>query len=360
MDKFASEDALQSATLTELDHMPAAVLNARPHQLHQHLPGPTLFSLKGTRSDPLFITVLLHGNEHTGWQAVQQLLSRYQQTTLPRSILLFVGNIEAARANLRTLSNQQDFNRSWPVTRAGITKPPATAEARIMHQVTSIVRAAQPFASVDIHNNTGLNPPYACLNRLDAPFLHLASMFSKTVMYFERPEGVQSAALAELCPAVTLECGPVGKTAIVEETAAYLDRLLTMPALPTHPVEESKLRLLRTHAIIRLPVDATFSFDGSDADFLFPETLDDLNFKDLTPPQPFGRLGGSKTHRLEIYPAIEGRVADQYFDYSDDDISLTQPAIPAMLTRDANAIRSDCLGYLMHPIDLNGTRRQKE
>ena len=54
------------------------------------------------------------------------------------------------------------------------------------------------FASIDIHNNTGLNPHYGCVNRLDPPFLHLATLFSRIVVYFKRPLGVQSAAFASV------------------------------------------------------------------------------------------------------------------------------------------------------------------
>jgi hypothetical protein len=34
----------------------------------------------------------------------------------------------------------------------------------------------------------------------------LARLFSRPVVYFERPVGVQSAALAKICPAVTRPC----------------------------------------------------------------------------------------------------------------------------------------------------------
>jgi hypothetical protein len=63
------------------------------------------------------------------------------------------------------------------------------------------------FASIDVHNNTGLNPHYACVNRLDKEFLWLASLFGRLVIYFTHPKGTQTAAFAPFCPAVTLECG---------------------------------------------------------------------------------------------------------------------------------------------------------
>jgi len=45
------------------------------------------------------------------------------------------------------------------------------------------MRLRDVFASVDIHNNTGLNPHYGCVTALRHASLHLAAMFSRTVVY---------------------------------------------------------------------------------------------------------------------------------------------------------------------------------
>ncbi|MFS8860164.1 peptidase M14, partial [Synechococcus sp. H60.1] len=79
--------------LTVLDHLPEQLLDLEAHQLYDRLGGPTLIHLAGRRDPPLFVSVLLHGNEVTGWQAVRQLLRRYVQRELPRSLSLFIGNV---------------------------------------------------------------------------------------------------------------------------------------------------------------------------------------------------------------------------------------------------------------------------
>ena len=61
-----------------------------------------------------------------------------------------------------------------------------------MRAVVDIMRERGVFASIDLHNNTGSNPHYACVNRLDNRYLHLATLFARTVVYFLRPTGVQS------------------------------------------------------------------------------------------------------------------------------------------------------------------------
>lgn len=61
--------------------------------------------------EPLFVSMLLHGNETTGLLAVQRLLDKYRDQPLPRALSVFVGNVEAARLGLRRLEGQPDYNR---------------------------------------------------------------------------------------------------------------------------------------------------------------------------------------------------------------------------------------------------------
>ena len=113
--------------------------------------------------------------------------------------------------------------------------------------------------------------------------------------------------------------------------------------------------MLRTFAIVKTPPGASFSFDGSPADFQFRSDIDRLNFSDLPAGESFGTLGPAGA-RLELAPGDGGRAPDEYFDYSGGEIRLRQGATPAMLTQDPNAIRLDCLCYLMHRIGMDGRR----
>lgn len=213
--------------LTILNDLPAGLLQARAADLHQILAGPTLIHLPGARPAPLFVSILLHGNEETGLQAMQRVLGAYRERPLPRALSLFIGNVEAARYGVRRLDHQPDFNRVWPGSEDG-----GGPEHEIMHRVVEQMQARSPFASVDIHNNTGLNPHHACINELGPHFLHLAALFSRTVVYFRRPKGVQSAALARLCPAVTVECGQPGSRGADEHAASFVQAALHLSQLP--------------------------------------------------------------------------------------------------------------------------------
>jgi hypothetical protein len=270
---------------------------------------------------------------------------------LPRSLLLFVGNIEAAKANVRKLPQQEDYNRTWPGT-LHVNTP----VARLMSYVFEIVRRNTPFASIDIHNNTGHNPHYACVSSLQESHLHLARLFSRTVVYFEKPVGVQSAALAEICPAVAVECGRAGLATGVSRAAEFIESVLTMQRFPDCPVAAADIDLMQTFAIIKVPPDASFSYDGSESDFRFRADLDHLNFSELQAGTLFGFVGGEGVRRLNVLPGSELATIEPYFEYDRGAIRLSQRAIPAMLTLDPHAVRLDSLGYLMHRIGRDGRR----
>jgi hypothetical protein len=333
--------------LTVLDRIPPGLLEVAAGDLHRLLPGPTLIHLPGRRVPPLFVSVLLHGNEDTGLAAMQALLSGHAGRALPRALSLFIGNVEAARAGLRRLDHQPDYNRVWPGGEAT-----QNADGEVMRQVVDEMHQRGVFASIDIHNNTGLNPHYACVNRLDPHFLHLATLFSRIVVYFIRPQGVQSAAFAEFCPSVTVECGKPGTPGSVEHAAAYIDACLHLSGFPAHPVAPHDIDLFHTVATVKVPDEVSFGFGSADADIRFIPELDHFNFRELGRGELLGQLAADSRARLLVLDERGEDVGTRLFDYREGEITLRQALMPAMLTRDERVIRQDCLCYLMERIGL--------
>jgi succinylglutamate desuccinylase len=333
--------------LREYHELPPGLLDAEPRQLAEVLGGPALIHLPGRRQQPLFVSALLHGNETTGVLAIQELLRQFRGRELPRALSLFIGNVEAARDGVRRLAGQPDYNRVWPGTEHA-----DSPERRLMSEVFDIMQLRGPFASVDVHNNTGINPHYACVNRIDHRFMHLASLFSRTMVYFIRPTGVQSMAFASLCPAVTVECGKVGQSAGELHVREFLDACLHLSDIPVHPVAPHDVDLYHTVATVRVPRVFSFGFGEQPVDICFINDLDHLNFRELPPGTTLARLNGVDGMPLEVVDEQGLEVAQRFFRVEGDRLRTHRAVMPAMLTLDERVIRQDCLGYLMERYPL--------
>ncbi len=221
-----------------------------------------------------------------------------------------------------------------------------------MSEVFDIMQLRGPFASVDVHNNTGINPHYACINRIDHRFMHLASLFSRTMVYFIRPTGVQSMAFASLCPAVTVECGKVGQSAGELHVREFLDACLHLSDIPAHPIASHDVDLYHTVATVRVPRVFSFGFGEQPVDICFSNDLDHLNFRELPPGTTLARLNGVDGMPLEVVDEQGVEVADRFFRVEGNLLRTHRAVMPAMLTLDERVIRQDCLGYLMERYPL--------
>ncbi len=329
--------------LQQLCEIPEGLLETDAHGLDATLGAPTLLHLPGRREPALFISVLMHGNETVGWDAVRLLLGRCRRGSgfeLPRSVTIFIGNVKAAAAGVRRLDGQPDYNRVWP----GSDGPP-TPEHALMQQVVDIMAGRGVFASVDMHNNTGVNPHYGCLNVLDNRFLHLATLFARTVVYFLRPRGVQSMAMARLCPAVTLECGKVGQRHGVDHALDYLDACLHLAEHPTHPVAEHDIALFHTVAQVKVPEALHFSVNGGDADLVFSPSMDRLNFHELPRGTALGTVAEACDFCLDVRDEQGRDVAGRYFQIEENELRFRVPVMPSMLTIKMNCLVNDCLPH---------------
>jgi succinylglutamate desuccinylase len=349
--------------LTILNQIPEGFTDCTSENLHTILSGPTLIHLDGKHKSPLLVSVLLHGNEPTGLLAIQLFLKNMQGKALPRSLSLFIGNVTAAKHGLRHLDRQPDYNRIWPsdsLSNKGEGKSD-TPEHAMMKQIVDIMREKNIFASVDVHNNTGLNPHYGCINKLDSRFFHLATLFSRTVVYFIRPKGVQSMAFAEICPAVTVECGKPDQPYGATHAADFINACMHLSEIPNHPVAAHDMDLFHTVAIVTVPEHVNFNFvdvvdDKADmpksTDISFPTTLDHLNFTELTAGTTLGFVNSNKTEIPLLVTDEHGHDAtSRYLSLEARKLRTTREFMPSMFTLDHEVIRQDCLGYLMERMD---------
>lgn len=323
-----------------LDHLPPGLLETPATELYKILPGPTLIHLKGKKKDPLFLSCLVHGNETTGLLAVQALLKKYSNSELPRSISLFFGNVLAAKEGRRHLDHQPDFNRIW--------KMGDSDENKIAQRVLDEMRSREVFASVDIHNNTGRNPHYACMTRLDDKTLNMVRLFSKIGLYFPTVTGTLTDAFSELCPAVTLESGQPGLVAGTLHAMEYADMILNLDSIPENSSWHKDLQVMDIAATIKVPTEASVGLGDEESDICFVDDFDLFNFTEVKPGTLWGRINKKSdiSNSLEI-SRCHGTDTEDLFSYADGEIRNQVPIIPAMITLDRRILKSDCVGYIM-------------
>ena len=331
--------------LTILDQIPSAFLSISHRQIKELFETPTLIHLKGDKKPALFISILLHGNEYSGLQIMQEILKKYKNTqgyTLPRSIWLFVGNVEAASQGLRRLDNELDFNRAWPGT-----KEPDAPTAKLIAEVMKKITEDELFAAIDLHNNTGKNPPYGCISVVNEKNKYLSSFFNHIAMVFHTPKGVSTMAFDDICPAITLECSTPGNRLGIDRAVALIDDLMHMDHFPDKPLPSHDLQLVQNSAVLKIAENVNFGFEDEKGNFdlTLIENFDRHNFTRLETSEIFAYTTLDKPL---IATAEDGTdITNELIRNDNGAISLKKPLMPAMITLDKRIIVQDCLCYLL-------------
>jgi hypothetical protein len=312
-------------------------------------PNPTLIHLDGKDPDFLFISILLHGNEFTGLKVMQKILAE-NIDDLPRSILLFIGNVRAAETNRRYLPDQVDYNRCWPSSELA-----PTPTSQMMQRIVEIAQGLPLFAAIDIHNNTGKNPHYSCITDPNVKNQNLAARFNRVGMVFNH-RGVSTMAFDGICPAITLECGLPGDPQGIEHACRFVEGMLTLNELPENKPSRHALHLVESHLTLNIPEHVSFEFDPeADADLRFENDFEDRNFTLFDPHQVFGYTRVERP--LSITDTYGHDVTDKIMRVEEGKIYLNNTLMPAMITRDKLVVRQDCLchllqDYLHHEVEL--------
>jgi hypothetical protein len=180
----------------------------------------------------------------------------------------------------------------------------------------------------------------------------LASLFGRLIVYFIRPKGVQSAAFAQICPEVTLECGRPGQQHGVELAFEYLDSCLHLLELPQHHILPQNIDLFHTVAQVKIDDALNFSFNQVDADLLLNADLERMNFTEVSPGTVLGTSKNNSNMPLIAKDEYGNDVTDNFFSFQNGELQINRLTMPSMLTLDEHVIRQDCFCYLMERIHL--------
>ncbi len=335
--------------LNVLNSAPAGLFNTPAAELEQLLGGPTLVHLQGELEPPIFVSVLLHGNELSGWHGVCSILQNVLRTgeSLPRSLMLLIGNVAAAAAGVRTLEGQADFNRIW-------RNPPGNGYEFVDDLLGQVARQ-KPLLALDVHNNTGRNPHYSVLTSLSPASRGLAFLFSDKAVLVEEPDSVLSRALEQFCPAVAVEAGPISDTRSDLLAADLLKRSIALDGLPPDPGTDLQLY----QALARIHVTDGVRFDFADDltapleedQLLLTSGIEAVNFHPLDAGFEVAMNRAALQDSLQVLDPQHNDVTAEFLIQSSGVVMLRQPVVPAMFTTDKAVVRQDCLGYLMRRLE---------
>lgn len=308
---------------------------------------PALILIPGTDDRPRarFISCLLHGNEDSGYRAVLELLRRKERH--PFDLWVFIGNTRAARQEgwyaHRYLDDQEDFNRVW-----GLGNP-TTRMRRCADAVLAEITATDLEAAIDLHNNTGDNPPYAVLPVRTPASLALAALCADTALLWRLQAHALMEVLSATCPVVAVECGQSGNPAGASYALAVVDRFLASPLDGSGPRSPDRLFEMLSRVTVRSEVP--FAFGGvlsDEVDLVLGPGLDTANFGMLLAGTELGRVHPGTAMPLHAEDMDGGDGTDRYFAVLPDGrLVATQDVTPAMMTTTVVQARRDCLFYVV-------------
>lgn len=323
-----------------------ALLGESETEFLANLGGPALLRVPGRdRTRARAVTTLLHGNEPSGVRALRGWLAASREPAT--DLVCFVGAPAAALAeplfSHRMLPGHDDLNRCF-------LGPFESPQGRLAGEALAALRATACEALVDLHNNSGHNPPYAVLTRTAPECLRLAHLFAERCIHSDFRLGTLVEAMESDCPSVTIECGRSGDPAADAVARAGLARFLEadrLESLPSGPVQilESPVRVcVRPGARI---VFANRPDPG--ADLTVVDDIDRHSFQLVPPGEGVGWVRDGAEWPIEAFGAEGKDVSRELFAQRGTRLETRHDAVPVMMTTNPEIARVDCLFYLVRP-----------
>ncbi len=314
-----------------------------PDGFLDQLSGPAVFVRKGrdaTRRRA--VAGMLHGNEPSGYRAIHRALRAPRPPAV--DTLFFIGAVEAARAeprySHRMLEGHQDLNRCFDGTRSDLDHEIAT-------QALELLTREPLEAALDLHNNSGHNPPYGVGMLANPARLALSGYFSRLYMLVDWNMSTLMEALERFCPAVTIECGRSGDAAADRVAWHGLEQFLQADVLPSRPAPGEAPRILANPVRVTLRPGLSLAFADSplSADFVMDADVDRHNFQMLPAGTRLGWVRSSTTPPVEARDASGVDRADELFAQRAGQLVTLCPLTPIMMTTVPEIAQSDCLFY---------------
>ena len=330
--------------LNFLDQLPDDLLTKSANELHDYLGGPTVLTIKGEETRKVIISILLHGNEISGWEIMKQWLTNLAKPPKLTTILL-ISNTQAAKENLRSIPNELDFNRLW--------KPndPQLKDHELITNFYHKYINDDIEAVIDIHNNNGLNPCYAmCLkNEAYVNAFDLAAGFNHNVISMMLELGTFMEVFAHQHKAVTIECGLPGNREGIDLGISYIDKLVNQKL--SNSANSTKHNFLKSRLTINPKIKIGFNGEV-DGEIIFPHNYaKNWNFNLVKKGTKFAQLKNEINNPILEFNEKNEEIKSTKFTIQNKDVLVNEDFVPIMLVEDYKIIKQDCLCYTLEEFD---------
>jgi hypothetical protein len=293
------------------------------------------------------VATLLHGNEPSGLRALHRWL---RSGAVPATdAVLFVGAVGTALEPpgfaYRVLPGERDLNRCW--------LPPHTGEeGALALEVLERLARERPEALIDVHNNTGHNPPYGVGPAGGIPELVLVSLFGRRFVHSDLTLASLVEGTRAICPSVTIECGRAGDPTADEVAFQGIERFLGDESLGLASDQWPPVQVLGDPVRVGVRQGVELAFGESprpDADLTVVGDVDRHNFEMIPEGIHIGWVHARAGWPVEALGADGRDRSRDLFTVRDGMLETRVPMMPIMMTTDARNALLDCLFYAVTP-----------
>jgi hypothetical protein len=307
---------------------------------------PTMIRQRGREDGRArIVTTLLHGNEPSGAHAIHAWLRSGR--TPASDTLFFIAGIEAALEPAvfehRVRSGGSDLNRCW-------LPPFEGPEGQLAQQALRLMRESGAECLVDLHNNTGHNPPYGIGPDPGAAELNIVAFFGDRFVYSPLRLGTIVEATRDDFPSVTVECGRSGDPSADTIATKGLERFLDRETLELRRLEAVSTQILTDPVRVCVSAGTELAFGDhsiAGADLTVDIEIDRHNFEELAPGTHIGWTGSRDQWPLLALGERDEDLSHHYFEARDGKIVTRRPLIPIMMTTNRDNALIDCLFYIV-------------
>lgn len=312
--------------------------------LLRNLGGPGAIHVRGEdQTRTRVIVTLLHGNEPSGVRAMHAWLQRRHTPRV--NCVWIVGAVDAALEPPgfahRQLPGRPDLNRCF-------RDPFLGPEGKIAAWILELLERHRPEAVLDLHNNTGHNPPYGIATRADGVHLGLCAWFARRLVHSHLDLGALVEVTNHGAPSVTIECGLAGDPDADRVALRGVDAFLASDSIVPMPTRE--VEVFEDPTRVTLRSDATLAIAGTPsptADLTLAAEIDRHNWRTVPPETTIGWTSSRNRWPVEARSGEGPDISRELFSLEDGTLRTRRPMIPIMITTDAGIAASDCLFYVV-------------